>query len=125
MTSLTADVITGLHAVATKYQLGLYVTVINENGDILACIKSGDVAKASYRLSIKKAETAYKFNHDSDVIYQSLITIGQQNLIGEEYCFLAGGIVYQKTSGERYYLGVSTNNPDLDKEIALNISSLL
>ena len=125
MKQITAEVVTGIHALAKDYNVGLYVTVINAQGEVIACLKSGDVARASFTLSIKKAETAYKFNLDSDVIYQSLITIGQQNLLCEEYRFLAGGVISQNTSGERYGVGLSTNNPHLDKAIALNILSQL
>ncbi|CAK9886619.1 MAG: hypothetical protein XXXJIFNMEKO3_03064 [Candidatus Erwinia impunctatus] len=108
-----------------EMNVGIYASMADNTGSMIACIKMGEVARASFEISQKKTMTAFEFKNYTDVIYNVLSKIGTQPLIDGKYCFLPGGVVLHDNLQREFFIGISTNNPDIDKEIAKKLSTVL
>ena len=104
---------------------GCCVSILDEHGNQILYFTLGSPTPCSYDFSYKKALTTYNFRQNSDEIYESLKDLGGQSLINGKFCFISGGVIATDNSQKHYYLGVSTDVPSIDKEIALEISNLI
>ena len=104
---------------------GLCVSVLDQSGYQMFFTRKGTPTPCSLTLSFKKAFTAFSFQKNNDDIYQLSKTMKNQPLISDEYCFIPGGVVVKSNDDMIFYVGVSSDTPSFDKEMALYLSDIL
>ena len=104
---------------------GCCLSLLDQHGHQVLFFKLGQPTPCSETFSYQKAFTSYSFLQNNDEVYSSLISSGTQNLFNKTYCFISGGLAFTNKENQNYFLGISTDIPELDKKIALEISELI
>ncbi|MXV36919.1 MULTISPECIES: heme-binding protein [unclassified Saccharibacter] len=93
--------------------------VLNSEGQLLLWFRSDEITPCSAKLSTQKAHTAFSFQADTDKLAEQLGPLGLAAVRSPDACFLPGGAVGRTAEGKAaYYVGVSTENPEIDRPAA-------
>jgi len=114
-----------IEELAAIHEVGLCVSLLDDNGEQIFFIKIGAAIPLSTVFSQLKAKTSYLFQADNHEAYAAVKSLGHVALFDQNYCFIEGGKVISNSSGKKQYLGVSSTAPLKDREIAEQLQQLL